>query len=199
KVLQRVRDVIRDTDTPSWLPSVPYNFGSSSAGNLKADEWRTLTTVYFPISLRLIGQIQRIPHNHLFGGQLESTMFTAFTRATSLRRWIARPDCPPFLRECQTLFAKTFGGAVTDLDSLDDEIAQSAFSSTPLELKTIISEPSVYSPSLSSDLSLVQPTWVLSHYARWKLDEDRVVVLTLSRVSPFHAKLRRLTEQATKL
>lgn len=43
--------MIRDTDTPSWLPSVPYNFGSTSAGHLKADEWRTLTTVYFPISL----------------------------------------------------------------------------------------------------------------------------------------------------
>ncbi|KJA13070.1 hypothetical protein HYPSUDRAFT_151982, partial [Hypholoma sublateritium FD-334 SS-4] len=57
----------------------------------------------------------------------------------------------------------------------------------------------VYSQSLSSDLSLVQLTWVLSHYARWKLDEDRVVVLTLSRVSPFHAKLCGLTEQVTKL
>ncbi|KJA13345.1 hypothetical protein HYPSUDRAFT_151691, partial [Hypholoma sublateritium FD-334 SS-4] len=189
KVLQRVRDVIRDTDTPSWLPSVPYNFGSTSAGHLKADEWRTLTTVYFPISLRLIGQIQRIPHNHLFGGQLESTMFTAFTRATSLRRWIARPDCPPFLRECQLLFTKTFGGGRANTDSHDDEIPQSAFSPTPPELKAIISEPSIYSPGLSSDLSLVQPTWVLSHYARWKLDEDRAVVLTLSRVSNVNAKL----------
>ncbi len=46
-----IREVIRDTDTPSWLPSVPYNFGHVAAGHLKADEWRTLTTVYFPISL----------------------------------------------------------------------------------------------------------------------------------------------------
>ncbi|KJA13544.1 hypothetical protein HYPSUDRAFT_103081, partial [Hypholoma sublateritium FD-334 SS-4] len=105
KVLKMVRDVIRDTDTPSWLPSVPYNFGNASAGHIKADEWRTLSTVYFPISLVAI---QRIPHNHMFGGQLESTMFAAFTRATSLRRWIARPDCPEFLRECQAVFNKTF-------------------------------------------------------------------------------------------
>lgn len=197
-------------------------------------------------------------------------MFTAFTRATSLRRWIARPDCPPFLRECQLLFTKTFGGGRANTDSHDDEIPQSAFSPTPPALRGIIAEPSValrarhqhdnvgfsratthvgnslilyypsgnfetdpipgsiqyiivkknmevvyavhtqipapadtvdpfrfyphfpakiYSPSLSSDLSLVQPTWVLSHYARWKLDEDRVVVLTLSRVSNVEAKL----------
>lgn len=51
KVLKTVREVIRCTDTPSWLPSVPYNFGHVSAGHLKADEWRTLSTVYFPISL----------------------------------------------------------------------------------------------------------------------------------------------------
>jgi hypothetical protein len=49
--MARIREVIRDTDTPSWLPSVPYNFGDASAGNLKADEWRTMSTVYLPISL----------------------------------------------------------------------------------------------------------------------------------------------------
>ena len=51
KVMAQIREVIRDTDTPSWLSSVPHNFGDASAGNLKADEWRTLSTVYFPISL----------------------------------------------------------------------------------------------------------------------------------------------------
>jgi hypothetical protein len=49
--MARIREVIHDTDTPSWLPSVPYNFGDASAGNLKADEWRTMSTVYLPISL----------------------------------------------------------------------------------------------------------------------------------------------------
>lgn len=50
-VLQRIRDVIKNTDTPSWLGSVPYNFGDSAAGSLKAEEWRTMITVYLPIAL----------------------------------------------------------------------------------------------------------------------------------------------------
>jgi|HubBroStandDraft_6_1064221.scaffolds.fasta_scaffold221306_2 hypothetical protein len=51
EVLQRIRDVIKDTVTPSWLNSVPYNFGAAAAGTLKADEWRTMWTVYLPIAL----------------------------------------------------------------------------------------------------------------------------------------------------
>ena len=37
--------------TPSWLTSVPSNLGSASHGKLKADQWRVLGSVYFPISL----------------------------------------------------------------------------------------------------------------------------------------------------
>lgn len=37
--------------TPSWLSSVPKNFGEARAGTLKADEWRILCTVYFPLAL----------------------------------------------------------------------------------------------------------------------------------------------------
>ncbi|KAG2059963.1 hypothetical protein BDR06DRAFT_979690 [Suillus hirtellus] len=36
---------------PSSLRSVPYNFGETKAGTLKADEWHTLTTLYLPIAL----------------------------------------------------------------------------------------------------------------------------------------------------
>lgn len=49
--MNRIVEVIRDTDTPSWLPSVPANFGDAAAGSLKADEWRTMVTVYLPIAL----------------------------------------------------------------------------------------------------------------------------------------------------
>ncbi|KAG2050009.1 hypothetical protein BDR06DRAFT_892699, partial [Suillus hirtellus] len=42
---------IRDTSVPTWLGSVPSNFGEASAGTLKADEWRSLIMVYLPISL----------------------------------------------------------------------------------------------------------------------------------------------------
>ncbi|KAH9940335.1 hypothetical protein B0H21DRAFT_697683 [Amylocystis lapponica] len=51
KETPRITDVIRDTETPSWLGSVPNNYGHAAAGTLKADEWRTLSTVYFPIAL----------------------------------------------------------------------------------------------------------------------------------------------------
>ena len=49
--MQRIRDVIRQTTTPSWLNSVPRNFGDAAAGTLKADVWRTMYTVYLPIAL----------------------------------------------------------------------------------------------------------------------------------------------------
>jgi len=49
--MARIREVIKDTATPSWLPSVPHNFGDAAAGTLKADEWRTMTTVYLPMAL----------------------------------------------------------------------------------------------------------------------------------------------------
>lgn len=51
EVMRRITDVIRTTDTPSSIRSVPHNFGETKAGTLKADEWRTLTTLYLPIAL----------------------------------------------------------------------------------------------------------------------------------------------------
>lgn len=50
-VLDRIQSVIKTMDTPSWLRSVPSNFGSAAAGSLKADEWRTMATVYLPVAL----------------------------------------------------------------------------------------------------------------------------------------------------
>ncbi|KAG5220444.1 Immunoglobulin G-binding protein [Salix suchowensis] len=41
---------IRNTSTPSWLSSVPSNLGNHT-GKLKADQWRTAATVYYPITL----------------------------------------------------------------------------------------------------------------------------------------------------
>lgn len=45
-----------------------------------------------------------------------------------------------------------------------------------------ISLPQIYSNSLSSNLEIVRPDWVLSHYARWTINEDHAVVLILSWV-----------------
>lgn len=50
-MLGRIREVVKDTATPSWLDSVPHNFGDAAAGTLKADEWRSMATVYLPLAL----------------------------------------------------------------------------------------------------------------------------------------------------
>lgn len=51
ELMQKIRDVIVQTTTPSWVNSVPFKFGEASAGSLKADEWRTLGTIYFPLAM----------------------------------------------------------------------------------------------------------------------------------------------------
>lgn len=49
--MQRIRDVIANTVRPSWVVSVPHDFGSASAGTLKASEWHALGTIFLPIAL----------------------------------------------------------------------------------------------------------------------------------------------------
>ena len=53
-VFEKLRHVIQNTDKPSWLASVPHSFGAASAGTPKADEWRSVFTVYLPITLILL-------------------------------------------------------------------------------------------------------------------------------------------------
>ena len=49
--LSELRSDIEHMYTPSWLTSVPTNLGEPSHGKLKADQWRTLGTIYLPVSL----------------------------------------------------------------------------------------------------------------------------------------------------
>jgi hypothetical protein len=49
--IEHIHHVIKETATPSWVNSVPSNYGEHSAGTIKADEWRTLSTVHLPIAL----------------------------------------------------------------------------------------------------------------------------------------------------
>jgi len=51
QVLAHIRKLVNDMVTPSWLQSVPCKFGDKSSGTLKADEWRTMATIYLPIAL----------------------------------------------------------------------------------------------------------------------------------------------------
>ncbi|KAH9910515.1 uncharacterized protein BXZ73DRAFT_58155, partial [Epithele typhae] len=60
--LQHIQEVIRDTITPFWVSSVPLNYGEASAGTLKADEWRVLATIYFPLAL--VSLWGRMPTKH---------------------------------------------------------------------------------------------------------------------------------------
>ncbi|PPQ89924.1 hypothetical protein CVT25_009725 [Psilocybe cyanescens] len=234
-VMDRIRAVVKETSTPSWLPSVPYNFGDAAAGTLKADEWRTMATVYLPIALisvwstgtshplpsasaatkkvldhtmalvsavslacrrtmtqfrmdayrdhltfwysnlcqlhpessyrvnahmafhvydflrlfgpvrswwcfpfeRLIGILQRLPHNHKHG-QIEMTMTLSFLKVTKLKQWLQRPDCPAFLRECKVVFDKAFGKS-----DVQSSPADSAFVVVPSNLRHLIKGPRV--------------------------------------------------------
>jgi hypothetical protein len=49
--IRYIQRVIKDTVTPSWINSVPSNYGENAAGTIKADEWRVLSTIYLPIAL----------------------------------------------------------------------------------------------------------------------------------------------------
>ncbi|KAJ6547260.1 hypothetical protein B0H19DRAFT_953167 [Mycena capillaripes] len=52
--LKFVQRVIAKTATPSWINTVPKNYGEANAGVIKADEWRILATIYLPIALVLM-------------------------------------------------------------------------------------------------------------------------------------------------
>lgn len=75
--IQYIQSVIKSTVTPSWINSVPHNYGEASAGSIKANEWRILSTVYLPIALvTLWGDVDGSPPSmnyHLRA--LDHTMF----------------------------------------------------------------------------------------------------------------------------
>jgi hypothetical protein len=49
--LIHISKAINETTTPSWVESVPGNFGDRGAGSIKADHWRLLSTIYLPLAL----------------------------------------------------------------------------------------------------------------------------------------------------
>jgi hypothetical protein len=50
-VMDHIKSVIRETEVPSWIYTVPKEFGEPKTGTLKADEWRSLATIYLPLAL----------------------------------------------------------------------------------------------------------------------------------------------------
>jgi hypothetical protein len=61
-----------------------------------------------PVSIRIISDL--IP------GEMESTLLRSFLKAAKLKRWLAKPDCPPVMKECKVLFDKIYLPKVSDSD-----------------------------------------------------------------------------------
>lgn len=52
--LDHVQEVLRNTTVPSFISSVPKTYGNYSAGVIKADEWRILSSIFLPIALVIL-------------------------------------------------------------------------------------------------------------------------------------------------
>jgi hypothetical protein len=53
-------------------------------------------------------------------GEMESTMLRSFIRAGKLKRWLARDDCPPAIKECKIMFDKAYAPNVSDESRVSD-------------------------------------------------------------------------------
>lgn len=51
EVLSRIHACIDKTHIPTWIARPPRNLGEKSHGKLKADQWLTLYTIFFPLIL----------------------------------------------------------------------------------------------------------------------------------------------------
>ncbi|KAI0349222.1 hypothetical protein OH77DRAFT_1499641 [Trametes cingulata] len=89
---------------------------------------------------RLIGHLQRIPHNGKCG-ESKLTMLNSYLRASKLRRWFQRSDCPAALLQVKRLFDKAFGNGNF-----------AGASETPDALEVFEEESSKQPPSLPDDL-----------------------------------------------
>ena len=102
-------NVIRNTVVPSWVSSVPRNFGTAAAGTPKADEWHTVFTIHLPLCL--ISLFGTPSNNPSLYGVLDHTMqlvcavLLACTRATDLDRMRRYREClQAYVRELPTLY-----------------------------------------------------------------------------------------------
>ena len=60
--------------------------------------------------------------NNALTGEMETTMVHTFIKAGKLKQWLARPDCPPVIKECKILFDKAYAPKVHDVVSgIDDD------------------------------------------------------------------------------
>jgi hypothetical protein len=53
---------------------------------------------------------------------LEATMHSSYLKAAKLKAWLSRPDCPPIIRECKSLFDKLFHHRNEPEDAIQDAV-----------------------------------------------------------------------------
>ena len=75
---------------------------------------------------------------------MESTLLHSFLRASKLKRWLARIDCPQVFREIKELFDKLYAPKIRDSDGVteEDDEAQTSTRSTPHDLQSILGSKS---------------------------------------------------------
>lgn len=109
-VMQTIRDVISQTTVPSWVSSVPHNFGDAAAGTLKADEWRTLITIYLPIAL-IFAWGELASHSTPYVADklaqvLDHTMLLVSAIVIACKRSMSEYCCQAYL-QCMTEYLST--------------------------------------------------------------------------------------------
>ena len=75
---------------------------------------------------------------------MESTLLHSFLRASKLKHWLARIDCPQVFREIKELFDKLYAPKICDSDGVteEDDEAQTLTWSTPHDLQSILGSKS---------------------------------------------------------
>jgi hypothetical protein len=72
------------------------------------------------------------------------SLLQSFIAASKLRRWLARPDAPIFIKECKTLFDKAFGSKFRESTVFEDvSHADRLPVLTPLELLPLVGKDKV--------------------------------------------------------
>ena len=71
-------------------------------------------------------------------------MLRSYLRASNLKCWLRRLNCPAFIRECKSLFDKAFG---LHSDNNCNDITESALVSTPDDLRDLIKTKKVKLPA----------------------------------------------------
>lgn len=97
--VQAIRKDLSDTIKPSWVTSLPKDLGSKRHGKLKADQWRTVATVFLPTTL--IPRWSPAADDVKDGVRLEmldNTMDLVNAVILATKRAITEQDCESYMK-----------------------------------------------------------------------------------------------------